>query len=157
MVHSMDNEGVGVNHKVNYPKDQSQWQWGCIKLNKLSDWPKTFSKSCYRIKMKIFYWLTYCLIHSDKHNLTIAKATYNLFCCSMSLEPERCLLPYHCTSNVFFMDLPVSYFVSHLSFAHHKNGWILTWWLLFLKEIVCNFHSGYFRCSFNQFLIWITV
>ena len=49
---------------------------------------------------------------SDKHNSITAKAMgliYSLF------DVARCLLAYHSTYNAFFMDLPVSSFVSHSS------------------------------------------
>ena len=39
----------------------------------------------------------------------------------MSLRPERCLLPYRSTYNAFFMDLPVSSFVSHSSLLTAKS------------------------------------
>jgi len=41
---------------------------------------------------------------TDKHNSTMAKAMDLIF---SSFSP----LPYHCTYNAFFMDLPVPYFV----------------------------------------------
>ena len=37
------------------------------------------------------------------------------FYCSMSLQPKRCLLAYHSTSNTFFRDLPESSIVFHSS------------------------------------------
>ena len=39
----------------------------------------------------------------------------------MLLRPERCLLAYHSTYNAFFMDLPVSSFVSHSSLLTVKG------------------------------------
>ena len=48
----------------------------------------------------------------DKHNLIMAKAT-GLF---LSLfDQDMCLLAYHSMYNAFFIDLPVSSFVSHSS------------------------------------------
>jgi len=38
-----------------------------------------------------------------------------------SLQPERCILTYHSTCNAFFMDLPVSSFVSHSSLLKVKS------------------------------------
>ena len=58
---------------------------------------------------------------SDRRNLITAKATGLIFHCSTSLQPERCLLAYHSTYNVFFMDLPVSSFVSHSSWLTVKS------------------------------------
>ena len=40
----------------------------------------------------------------------------------MSLWPERCLLEYRSTCNAFFMDLPVSSFVSHSSLLTGKGA-----------------------------------
>ena len=58
---------------------------------------------------------------SDKCNSIMAKATGLIFHCSTSLQPDRCLLAYHSTCNVFFMDLPVSSFVSHSSLLTVKS------------------------------------
>ena len=58
---------------------------------------------------------------SDKHNLITAKAMGLIFHCSMSLRPDRCLLAYCSTYNAFFMDLPMSSFVSHLSLLTGKG------------------------------------
>jgi len=42
---------VGANHKVNLPKRKSlDGDW--LGLNKLSDQPETFSKSCYEFQKK---------------------------------------------------------------------------------------------------------
>ena len=83
---------------------------------------------------------------SDKCNSIMAKATGLIFHCSTS---ERCLLAYCSTYNAFFMDLPVSSFVSHSSLLTVKgvdlavacNGS-----LPFVTEIVWIFHTGYFDC-----------
>ena len=61
---------------------------------------------------------------SDKHNLITAEATGLIFFhCSMSLRPERYmyLLAYRSTCNAFFMDLPVSSFVSYSSLLTAKG------------------------------------
>ena len=58
---------------------------------------------------------------SDKCNLIMAKATDLIFHCSTSLRPERCLLAYRSTYNAFFMELPVSSFVSHSPLLTEKS------------------------------------
>ena len=58
---------------------------------------------------------------ADKRNLMTAKAMGLIFHCSMLLRPERCLLAYRSTYNAFFMDLPVSFFVSHSSLLTAKG------------------------------------
>ena len=58
---------------------------------------------------------------SDKCNSVTAKATDLIFHYSALLWPERCLLAYHSTYNAFFMDLPVSSFVSHSSLLTAKS------------------------------------
>ena len=58
---------------------------------------------------------------SDKCNLITTKTTSLFFHCSTSLRPDRCLLAYHSTCSAFFMDLPVSSFVSHSSLLTAKN------------------------------------
>jgi len=40
---------------------------------------------------------------------------------STSLQLERCLLPYSCTYNTFFMDFAVPSLVSHLSLLTAKS------------------------------------
>ena len=52
---------------------------------------------------------------------SVTKATGLIFHCSTLLRPERCLLAYHSTYNAFFMDLPVSSFVSHSSLLTAKS------------------------------------
>ena len=54
------------------------------------------------------------------HNSITAKATG--FHCSTSLWPDRCLLSCCSTYNAFFMDLPVSFFVSHSSLLTAKSA-----------------------------------
>jgi len=97
----------------------------------------------------IFYWLTdwppaWCLQTCVTLQWLTLRAWF--FCCSTLLQLERCLLPYHCTYNAFFMDLPWPSFVSHsfLFTTKSVNFVIDMWWLPFVMEIVCNFHSGYF-------------
>ena len=61
---------------------------------------------------------------SDKRNSTMSKDTgliFYYFYCSASLWPERCLLAYRSMYNAFFMDLPVSCFVSHSSLLTVKS------------------------------------
>ena len=57
---------------------------------------------------------------SDKRNSITAKATGLIFYCLMLLQPNMCLLAYRRIYNAFFMDLPVSSFVSHLSLLTAK-------------------------------------
>jgi len=63
VVHSRDNQKVGVTHKVKSPENQPQFSqqmtigqyWlGKTKPKKTSDQPKMLSKSCHGI-LKIFY------------------------------------------------------------------------------------------------------
>ena len=65
--------------------------------------------------------MTNCLMPSDKRNSIMAKATDLIFHCSMLLQPDWCLLAYCSMYNVFFMDLPVSSFVSHSSLLTVKS------------------------------------
>ena len=58
---------------------------------------------------------------SDKHNSITARAVGLIFSLFTSLQPDRCLLAYHSTYNTFFMDLPVSSFVSHSSLLTAKS------------------------------------
>ena len=58
---------------------------------------------------------------SDKCNLITAKAMGLIFHCSTSLQPDRFLLAYHSMYNAFFMDLPLSFFVSHSSLLTGKG------------------------------------
>ena len=58
---------------------------------------------------------------SDKHNSITAKATGLIFHCSTSLQPDIRILAYRSTYNAFFMDLPVSSFVSHSSLLTGKG------------------------------------
>jgi len=77
----------------------------------------------------------------------------------MSLQPKRCLLAYHSTSNAFLRDLPVSSFMFHSSLLTVKSidlvvthdGFLCT------TEMVHIFHSGYldyrgvFQIVFDSF------
>ena len=83
---------------------------------------------------------------SDKHNSITAKATGLIFHCSISLQPDRCLLTYRSMYNAFFMDLPVSSFVSHSSLLTAKSVdlAIAHDGFPFVTEIVHICHSGYF-------------
>ena len=58
---------------------------------------------------------------SDKRNSIIAKARGLIFICSTSLLPKKCFLEYRSMYNAFFMDLPVSSFVSHSSLLTVKS------------------------------------
>ena len=58
---------------------------------------------------------------SDKCNSITAKAMGLIFHCSTLLQPERCLLAYHSKCKAFFMNLPVSSFVSHSSLLTAKS------------------------------------
>ena len=84
--------------------------------------------------------------------LHIGYSGLDFFHCSTSLQPRTCLLAYRSTYNAFFMDLPVSSFVSHsplLALKPAKGVNLVPkrcWcprWLPFLNDI---FHSGYFDC-----------
>ena len=61
------------------------------------------------------------MMPSDKHNLITVKDAGLIFHCSTLLRPERCLFAYHSAYNEFFMDLPVSSFVSHSSVLTVKS------------------------------------
>jgi len=78
-----------------------------------------------------------------------------VFCCSMLLQPERCLLPCCCTYNAFFMDLPGPSFVSHSSLLTTKgvNFVVGPLWLQFLTEILCNFHRPRFSTLQQIFIM----
>jgi len=83
---------------------------------------------------------------SDKHNLTIARATSLIFFhYSTWSQPKRCLLPYYCARNATFMELSVPSFVFHSSLLT-TDFVVGTWWFPFITEIVCNSHSDYFDC-----------
>ena len=58
---------------------------------------------------------------SNKRNSITAKAMGLIFHSLMSLQPERCLLAYRSTYNAFFVDLPVSSFVSYSSLLTAKS------------------------------------
>jgi len=109
----------------------------------------TFKKLLQNLKKLlngIFYCLTnWCLQTHITQQWLRLRAWF--FRCSMSLQHERCLLPYRCTCNAFFMDLPRLSFVSHSSLFTTKSV-DCTWWLPFLPEIVC---SGY--CDYNKFFL----
>ena len=60
VVHSRDNQEVGMVHEVKSPKNQPQFSqmtmgqyWLGVSLNKLSDQPEMLSKSFYRIKKNL--------------------------------------------------------------------------------------------------------
>ena len=83
----------------------------------------------------------------DKHNLIMAEAMDLIFHCLASLRPERYLLAYHRTYNAFFMDLPVSSFVSHSSLMTAKSVDLgVARWLPIITEIIRIVHSGYYDC-----------
>jgi len=82
----------------------------------------------------IFYWLTdwltNCQPASQPTNQPDAftRVTQQwlrlgawFFRCSMLLQPERCSLPYRCTYNAFFMDLPQPSYVYHSSLLTTKS------------------------------------
>ena len=58
---------------------------------------------------------------SDKRNSITAKDMGLIFHCLTSLQLDRCLLAYRSTCSAFFMDLPVSSFVSHSSLLTAKS------------------------------------
>jgi len=84
---------------------------------------------------------------SDSRNSTMAKVRAWFFHCSMLLQPERCLLPYHSICNAFFMDLPRPSLVSHSSLFTTKSVDCM-WWLPFVTEIVCSSYFDY-KSSFT--------
>ena len=101
------------------------------------------------IKWIIFYWLSkYCswLMPSDKRNLITAKATdliFSLFDVASAREvpfgiPQyiQCIL--HGLTSVL---LCVSFIFAGSEKCRFGGS---TWWLPFITEIVCIFHSGYF-------------
>ena len=58
----------------------------------------------------------------DKCSSITAKAKGLIFFhCSTLLQPDTCLLAYRSTYSAFFMDLPVSSFVSHSSLLTAKG------------------------------------
>ena len=59
---------------------------------------------------------------SDKRNSITAKDAGLIIRFSTSLRPDRCLLAYRSMYNAFFMDLPVSFFVSHSSLLTAKSA-----------------------------------
>ena len=61
------------------------------------------------------------MMPSDKRNLKTAKATDLIFLLFDVASAKRYLLAYHSTYNAFFMDLPVSSFVSHSSLLTAKS------------------------------------
>jgi len=82
---------------------------------------------------------------SDSRNSTMAKATGLIFCCLTLLQPKRCLLPYHCTCNAFFMDFPRPSFVYHWSLFTTKSVDLVVGtsirnfqWLLWLQKFFLN-------------------
>ena len=60
----------------------------------------------------IFALFSRCDVIADKAHSIMAKAIGLDF---FTVRPNRCLLAYRSTCNAFFMDLPVSFFVSHSS------------------------------------------
>ena len=79
----------------------------------------------------------------------------------MLLRPDRCLLAYRSTYNAFFMDLPVSSFVSHSSLltgkgvdlVRERDGFPSKWKssVFFIVAILIA------KVLFKQFLIRIAV
>jgi len=157
VLHGGDHQGLGMAHKQISSKNQphfshtTTWQYwlGKTKPKKVfRSIRNAFNKLLQKFKNFLFngiiYWLTNYVTNCLPawcRQTRITQLWLRLwawfFCCSTSLQPERCLLPYRCTCNAFFMDLPRPSFVSHSSlFTIH-----CTWWLLFVMEIVC---SGYF-------------
>ena len=58
---------------------------------------------------------------SDKHNSITAKAIGLIYHCLTLLQPDTCHLACHSMYNAFFMDLPVSSFVSNSSLLTAKG------------------------------------
>ena len=94
---------------------------------------------------------------SDKRNSITAKAMGLTVHCLTLLRPGRCLLAYRSTYNAFFMDLPVSSFVSHSSLLTEKgvdlavarDGFPLKWkWSIFFVVAIL-----IAEVLFKQFLI----
>jgi len=74
---------------------------------------------------------------SDSHNSTMAGLTFS------SLQPERCLLPYCCTYNAFFLDLLLLYPI-HLCSLQSVDFVVSTWWLQTKS-----------RLWFSKWLFWL--
>jgi len=84
---------------------------------------------------------------SDSRNLTLAKATGLIFCCSTSFQPERCLLPCCYTYNKLCPPLcPIP--------TKGVNFVVGTWWLPIQTEIFCNFHRPRFSTLFTPLQCW---
>jgi len=131
---------------VNLPENQPQMimrqYW--LGKTKLSDQPEILSKSHYGIFFfKLWHltefsidWLTdWCLQISVTQQWLGLRAWF--FCCLTSFQPERCLFA-------------ISLCMQHMLITKSVSFVADTWWLLFITEIVRNFHSGYFACS-NSF------
>jgi len=75
---------------------------------------------------------------ADSYNLTMAKAKGLIFSLFDVASAREVLLPYRCTYNASFMDLPVPSFVyySSLLIAKKCQFAVGTWCIM---EIVCNF------------------
>jgi len=106
------------------------------------------SKSCSRI----FYWLTNCLILSDKRNLTIAEATGLIFLLNNVASAWEVHFANCCTYNAFYMDLPLPSFVSHSSLLIAKIvDFVVGMVMAFIHiEIIHNFYSNYLRFFSNN-------
>jgi len=123
--YSRDEKGYEANHEKNSPKishDEKEQHWlGKTKLSgRLEMLLKRFGIFC----NGVFYWLTNCLpacLSTWYFQICVTQQWLRLrawfFHCSTSPQPERCLLPYCCTCNPFFM---VPSFVSHSSFFTAK-------------------------------------
>jgi len=132
MVHSRDVEDCG-----DAPRRKStlkpakipyitMWQhWLAQKSFQID--PKCFQKVATEFFLKNYStefstdWLLACLMPSDWCNSTMVNVWAWFFHCSTSLQPKRCLFPYRCTYNVFFMDLPWPSFVYHSSLFTMKS------------------------------------
>jgi len=57
---------------------------------------------------------------SDSCNSTMAKSMDMTFCCSTLLQPERCLLPYHCTIVQLFWQ--INHCTQHVNPAHLQQA-----------------------------------
>jgi len=97
----------------------------------------TFKKLLQNLKKKYLTefstdWLTNCLpaLQTSVTQQWLRPRIW-FFCCSMSLQSERCLLPYRCTYNAFFMDLTRPSFVHHSSLFTTKSVDLMVgmWWL----------------------------
>ena len=147
MVHSRDDEEVGVSHEIKSPENQPQFSRRGFEP----------SSSLLFFVLSIFSkFFTIATKKKQKNMNLMRKAT--CFCLT-SLQPERCLLAYHSTCNAFFRALPVSSFVFHSSLLTVKSVNLVagcTWWLPLHNEkssvffIVVTFNA---EVLFKHFLI----